>query len=169
MSDRTESVDAAGPSGQFDPDSGERTVIREAEPLATDDAGIEIVERDSARTEIRVATAAEKARARRRVAERAYGKGWRSFDLPDCARAVPDDDGLPYCPYKERVVRPATDCGPVCDGHDPTDPPDQTVDSLRAARTPWEPDPAGRKRRQSGLDRYVDDLFEPTNDSMVSE
>ncbi|WP_340098387.1 DUF5787 family protein [Salinibaculum salinum] len=142
---------------RFDPESGERTVIREAEPLPTDEAGIEIVERTSARTEIRVATAAEKARARCRVAERAYGKGWRTFDFPDCARVAPDDDGLPYCPYKERVVRPATDCGPACGGHDPTDAPDQNIDGLRAARTPWEPDPAGRKRRQSGLDRYVDD------------
>ena len=140
---------------RFDPETDECEVIREATPLPTDEAGIEIIDRGSARTEIRVATADEKRRARRRVAERAYGKGWRTVEMPGCARVDPRN-GLPYCPYRGRVVRPASDCGSVCDGHDPADPPASGADALRAARTPWVADPDGRKRRQSGLDRYLD-------------
>jgi hypothetical protein len=76
--------------------------------------------------------------------------------MPPCARVDPDEDGLPYCPWKDRLVRPATDCGPDCGGHEPADPPDDDGEQLRGARPPWEPDPEGRTRRQSGLDRYVD-------------
>lgn len=139
---------------EFDPETGERDVIRDATPLSTDEAGIEIIERGSARTQISVATAAEKRRARRRIAERAYGKGWRTLGMPDCARADPQN-GLPYCQYHDRVVRPASDCGESCGGYDPTDSPASDGDALRAARTPWVADPDGRRRRQSGLDRYL--------------
>jgi hypothetical protein len=138
----------------FDPATGEREVIRASTPLPTDEAGVEIIERSSARTEVRVATAEEKRRARRRVAERAYGKGWRTLDMPACARVDPEN-GLPYCPYRERVVRPASDCGEACGGYDPAETPGSDGDRLRAARTPWDPDPDGRRRRQSGLDRYL--------------
>jgi hypothetical protein len=140
---------------RFDPDTGDREVLREPTPLPSDEAGIDIVERDPSGTEIRVATAGAKARARRRLAERAYGKGWRTYDFPSCARIDPAD-GLPYCPWKERLVRPATDCGPDCGGHAPAEPPDVSVADLRAARTPWRPDPDGRQRRQAGLDRFRD-------------
>ena len=140
---------------EFDPETGEREVVREPTPLSTDEPGIEIIERGSARTNIRVATAAEKRRARRRVAERAYGKGWRSVEMPGCSRVDPQN-GLPYCPYRERVVHPATDCGEACGGYDPADAPKSDADRLRAGRTPWDPDPDGRRRRQSGLDRYVE-------------
>jgi hypothetical protein len=140
---------------RFDPDADERRVVREPTPLPTATAGVEIVERTPARTDIHVATAEQKARARRRLAERAYGKGWRSFDLPACARLAPDDDAVPYCPWKGRVVRPATDCGPDCDGHDPADPPTDRTATLREARTPWVAEPDGRSRRQVGLDRFA--------------
>jgi hypothetical protein len=139
---------------RFDSGTGEREVLREPTPLPTGEAGVELIERGSARTEIRIATAEEKRRARRRVAERAYGKGWRTLGMPACARVDPDN-GLPYCPYRERVVRPASDCGEGCGGYDPADPPDSEGDTLRAARTPWVADPEGRRRRQSGLDRYL--------------
>ncbi|MEF8907933.1 MAG: DUF5787 family protein [Haloarculaceae archaeon] len=138
---------------EFDPDTGTREVVREADSLPVDEPGIEVLDRGQVRTEVRVASADAKARARRRVAERAYGKGWRP-DLPACARVTPDGDGLPYCPWKERVVDPGRDCGPACGGHEPADPPDVDRDGLRAERTPWEPDPEGRRRRQSRLDRY---------------
>ncbi|MFC7133014.1 MULTISPECIES: DUF5787 family protein [Salinibaculum] len=140
---------------EFDPVTGERTVVRDPDPLPVDEAGVEIVERTPARTDVHVATAEEKARARRRLAERAYGKGWRTFDLPACARVAPDEDGLPHCPWKGRVVRPVTDCGAGCDGHDPADPPASDAAALRNARTPWVADPDGRARQQSGLDRFV--------------
>ena len=138
---------------EFDPESGERAVVREPAPLPVEEPGVEILERGQARTEMRVADAAAKARARRRVAERAYGKGWRP-EPPACARVDPDGDGLPYCPWKGRVVDPGRDCGPGCGGHEPAEPPEVDREGLRAARTPWEPDPAGRQRRQSRLDRY---------------
>jgi hypothetical protein len=136
---------------RFDPETGEREVLREPEPLS--DAGVEILDRKSGHTAIDLVGVDELARARRRVAERAYGKGWRTYDLPACARVDPDR-GLPHCPWKERVVRPATECGPACGGHEPADPPDLDRDALRASETPWEPDPEGRTRRQTGLDRY---------------
>jgi len=139
---------------EFDPESGDLTVVREPAPLPVAEPGVEIIERSSARTEVRMVTPPEKARARRRVAERAYGKGWRTYDLPACARIDPDAAGLPVCPWKGRIVRPAAECGRACDGHDPAQPPGIDPDALRAARSPWEPDPEGRQRRQTGLDRY---------------
>jgi hypothetical protein len=139
---------------EFDPATGEREVVREPSSLPTEGYGVELLDRSPARTEIEVVTPAAKACARRRLAERAYGKGWRSYDLPACGRVDPDGDGLPCCPWKGRVVRPATDCGPACGGHDPADPTAVDRDRLRAERTPWEPDPEGRGRRQAGLDRF---------------
>jgi len=138
---------------EFDPDTGECRVIRDPDPLPVEESGVEIIDRTPVRTEIRMATAGEKARARRRLAERAYGKGWRPA-LPACDRVAPDEDGLPYCPYKGRLVDPGRDCGPGCDGHEPTDPPEVDRERLRADRTPWVADPEGRQRRQSRLDRY---------------
>jgi len=138
---------------EFDPDTGEREILRDPDPLPVDEAGVEIVDRSPTRTEIRVATAGEKFRARRRLAERAYGKGWRP-EPPACERVAPDADGLPDCPYRGRLVEPARDCGPACGGHEPARPPAVDHDRLRADRTPWVADPEGRQRRQSRLDRY---------------
>jgi hypothetical protein len=141
---------------RFYPETGEREVIRTPEQLPTDEAGVEIVERESARTEVRIATGEDVASARRRVAERAYGKGWRTYELPACARMSPDDAGLPYCPWKDKLVRPVEECGPDCGGHDPDDSPDVDHEQLRARHTPWEPDPEGRRRRQAGLDSFFE-------------
>ena len=139
---------------RFDPGTGERTVLREPARLPVDEAGVEILDRSSAQTEIRTAGAEAKARARRALAERAYGKGWRTYAMPACARVDPDESGLPYCPWKGRVVRPATECGPDCAGHDPADPPAFDPGKLRAARTPWDPDPEGQTREQVDLRRF---------------
>ncbi len=139
---------------RFDPETGEREVIREATPLAVDDPGVEVVESRPGRTDVRVVSAEAKARARRRLAERAYGKGWRTFDYPACARCEPDDDGLPHCAWKGRAVRASDECGPDCSGYEEGPTPDVDGDALRAERTPWDPDPAGVKRQQSGLDRF---------------
>ena len=139
---------------RFDPDSGERTVLREPTTLSPGEHGVEILDRSSGRTEIRIATPNELRRARQRIAERAYGKGWRSYDLPDCARIEPDDAGLPLCPWKGRTVRPAVDCGPDCPGYQPDDSADIDLERIRAERSPWDPDPAGRQREQSGLDQF---------------
>ena len=144
---------------RFDPASGEREVVREARQLPVAEPGIELVERHPGRAQIRPVSAAEKARVRRRVAERAYGKGWRTDDLPACARCAPDeasDDeaGLPWCAWKGRPVRPTTECGPACEGHEPADPPEVDLEGVRADRSPWDPDPDGVARRQIGLDRF---------------
>ncbi|WP_436936385.1 DUF5787 family protein [Halovenus marina] len=140
---------------QFDPATGEREVLREPTPLSPDSPGIEILNRDPTRTEIRPVTAAEKARRRRTLAERAYGKGWRTYELPDCVRLDPDETGLPYCPFHDRIVRPATDCGSECAGYDTSGDRKRGLDAeqLRAERSPWEPDPPGPSQ-QSGLSRF---------------
>lgn len=140
---------------RFDPESGEREILREPTPLTTDEAGIEIIDRSSSRTEVRVATATQKARARRRIAERAYGKGWRTYELPGCAHVDPDEVALPYCSWKDRLVHPAEECGSCCDGHEPAERPDIDKGRIRTERSPWEANPDGRTREQTGLDRYL--------------
>jgi len=139
---------------RFDPDTGDRTVVREPTPLAVDDPGIELLADRPLETEIAVVDADAKARARRRIAERAYGKGWRSYDLPACARADATEDGRPHCAWFDRVVDPRRECGPDCPGHDPGPKPDVDADALRDAETPWRRTPSGVVRRQSGLDRF---------------
>lgn len=142
---------------RFDPETGGREVIREATSLAVDEPGVEVVESRPGWTDVEVVTPAEKARARRRLAERAFGKGWRTFDYPACARCSPDADGLPHCEWKERAVRASDECGTDCAGYDPSDePPAVDTEHLRATRTAWEPDPAGVQREQAGLDRFGD-------------
>lgn len=141
---------------RFDPDTGEREVLREPAQLPAGEHGIEILDRSSARAEIRVTTPDDLGRARRRVAERAYGKGWRTYDLPDCGRVEPDDAGVPFCPWKGRVVRPAVDCGPACEGYEHEEQPTVELRRLRAERSSWDPAPDGRQREQSGLDQFTD-------------
>ncbi len=154
---------------RFDPESGERAVVREARQLPVAKPGIELVERHAGRADIRPVDPEEKARVRRRVAERVYGKGWRP-ELPACGRCVPGEspvgrdvedagdhsagDALPWCPYYDRFVRPAADCGPDCTGYDPSDPPDVDRDALRARHSPWDPDPEDVQRQQVGLDSF---------------
>jgi hypothetical protein len=138
----------------FDPETATREVIREPTRLAPEEPGVEILDRDAARTEIRIATADDLYRQRRRLAERAYGKGWRPTTLPACDRAEPDVDGVPYCPWLDRVAHAAADCGADCQGHVPAEPPAVDRAAERAANSPWKPDPPGRRETQAGLDRF---------------
>jgi hypothetical protein len=131
-------------------------VVREPEPLPTGERGVQVVERHPGRTDIEPVTAAAKRRERRRMAERAYGKGWRPA-FPDCAQVERGDAAgttVPYCPWKGRVVDPGTDCGPDCAGHDLEEPPAVDREAARDRRTAWVADPEGRARRQAGLDRF---------------
>ena len=139
---------------RFDPETRSRDVIREPTPLPTDAPGVELVEERPLETEIEIVGADAKARARRRVAERAYGKGWRTYDAPACAHAEATDDGRPYCTQFDRVVDPTRACGTDCDAHDAAVAPAVDADALRDARTPWVANPPGVRRRQSGLDRF---------------
>lgn len=142
---------------RFDPDAGHHDVIREPTPLPIDEPGVELLEERPIRTDVRIVTPDAKAARRRRLAERAYGKGWRTFGFPTCVEATVDASNgasVPYCRWKGRIVDPAG-CGPACPGHEPADPPSVDLRSERDARTPWVADPDGRVRRQAGLDRFV--------------
>jgi len=139
---------------RFDPDGGDRTVVREPTPLPVGEPGVEIAAQRPSETEVEVVGAAAKARARRRIAERAYGKGWRTYDLPACAHAAATADGRPHCTWFDRVVDPRRECGPDCPGHEPGPSPEVDADGRRDARTPWRRDPPGVVRRQSELGRF---------------
>jgi len=139
---------------RVDPATGDRETVREPTPLASGEPGIELLDRTAARADVRPVDAAEKARYRRRVAERAYGKGWR-VPFPDCPhveeRSVAGVGGLAYCTRQEQYVRPADACEVAGDADADAD---VDVDARRATHSPWVRDPPGAKRRQAGLDRY---------------
>lgn len=128
-------------------------VIREPTPLDPDQWGIEIGGHSPTARRIDTVSPEAKSRARVRLAERAYGKGWRT-PLPGCERAttttVAGTDTLPFCTWKDSIVDPAG-CNDSCPAYDPGQPPAADLDAERAARTPWTHDPAGVARRQAGL------------------
>ncbi|WP_153952525.1 DUF5787 family protein [Halosegnis longus] len=136
---------------RVDPETGDRATIREATPLDPKRGGIEILEQYPGHTEIRPVGSEEKQQYRRRIAERAYGKGWR-VPFPDCPhveeRAIAGVDGLAYCTNQARFVRPAEACESEGAG------PEVDIDARRAEHSPWIRDPAGARDRQVGLDRY---------------
>jgi hypothetical protein len=127
-------------------------VIREPASLH-DGGGVEILETSPGRTDVALPDAEELARARRRLVERAYGKGWRTYGLPGCTEMAPGEAALPYCAWKGRVVDPA-DCGPSCPGYEAADPPDVDPAAARDRRSDWRRDPPGAASRQAGLDRF---------------
>lgn len=143
---------------RFDPDDGSLSIVREPTPLRVDEPGIEPIGRRPLRTDVAMVSPAEKRRYRRRIAERAYGKGWRTYELPACDRLEPTADGRPWCNFHDRVVEPAAECGPDCPGHEPIDPDDRSLpdlEALREERTPWVADPDGLRTEQSGLSEYL--------------
>ncbi|QSX00305.1 DUF5787 family protein [Haloterrigena alkaliphila] len=146
------------PTDPTDADAApEIEVVREPTQLSVDDPGIEPREFHPGRTDVAVVDRDAKARARRRLAERAYGKGWRTYAFPDCEACRPADGTgatLPYCEWKERVVDAGSECGPSCPGYDPDSEADVDLEAERARRTAWVADPAGTRRRQSGLDQF---------------
>ncbi|MFW5964466.1 MAG: DUF5787 family protein [Natronomonas sp.] len=145
---------------RFDTETGDIEVVREATPLSTDEPGIAVLGESPARVDIDPVSSEEKRRLRRRVAERAYGKGWRPETLPACSQAdaggppFRSGDALPYCEWKGRLVDPARECGTDCGGYDPADPPEADIEAVRECNTPWTANPAGADRKQTGLDRF---------------
>ncbi|KTG08858.1 hypothetical protein AUR64_13670 [Haloprofundus marisrubri] len=139
---------------RFDPDSGEREVVREATTLLSDEPGVELLDERPLQTDIAIVSAEEKARKRRRIAERAYGKGWRTYELPPCARMAPTDDGRPHCEHFDCVVDPGSRCGESCPGFEAGEQWENELDEIRAERSPWVREPSGVARRQSGLDQF---------------
>jgi len=139
---------------RFDPTSSDREVVREPTRLDPAMAGVEIREERASRTDVAVVSPAAKARKRRRIAERAYGKGWRPAP-PGCAHASTTADGRPYCGEFDRVVVPGRECGTGCPAYDPADPPTDDRDRLRDEHSAWVAEPErGGPRRQSGLSRF---------------
>jgi hypothetical protein len=139
---------------RFDPESGERTVIREASSLPVSEAGTEIFEEHPLRTVVAFVDAPSVRKARRRVAERVWGKGWRPERLPGCGQCEATAKGLPYCRYFDRVVNPMAECGPACAGHTPAPAPPVDVEAKRAEHSPWDPDSAAFVSEQAELDRF---------------
>ncbi|MCU4926185.1 DUF5787 family protein [Halobacteria archaeon AArc-dxtr1] len=140
-------------------------VIREPTLLSPENPGIEPIASHPGRTEIDVISPARKARARRRLAERAYGKGWRTYAFPDCGACEPTGDAgngssggdratLPHCRWNGRIVDASSECGPSCPGYEPEPAPEIDLEAERDRRTPWRQNPAGKQREQSGLDRF---------------
>ncbi|ELY53193.1 DUF5787 family protein [Natronolimnohabitans innermongolicus] len=136
-------------------------IVREPTPLAVDEPGVEPLESHAGRTDIAVVDADAKRRRRRRLAERAYGKGWRTYAFPDCgACRATDADAmgatLPYCAWNGRVIDAGAECGPACGGYEerPDGEADVDLEGERDRRTPWVAKPDGKRRRQSGLDRF---------------
>ena len=74
-------------------DGFEIEVLREPTPLAVGEYGIEPVAHHPGRTDVVPVSPARKAQARRRIAERAYGKGWRTFEFPACENGDPGPTG----------------------------------------------------------------------------
>jgi hypothetical protein len=142
---------------RVDPADGSHTVVREPAALPVEEAGLDVLSDGPARWDVRPVGADGKARLRRRLAERAYGKGWRDR-FPACTRVRdPRAAGVPYCPWKGRVVAPEADCGASCAGHDPADPPGVDLPAARDRASPWVSDPPGVVRRQADLRRFVDE------------
>ncbi|AOW81075.1 hypothetical protein HTSR_1911 [Halodesulfurarchaeum formicicum] len=143
---------------RVDPEEPEIEVVREAKSLEPNRPSFEIRAEHPGQFDVAFAGTAQKARQRRRIAERAYGKGWRTYELPACANAratsVAGTDGLPGCAWADRLVEPAAECGVDCPGYEAGAAPEADRTAERARRTPWRPDPAGPARRQSFLDRF---------------
>lgn len=134
---------------------GEREVVREPTALGSNGWGVELGDRHPLRTDISFVSPDEKARKRRRIAERAYGKGWR-VEPPSCVRGSIDEvagSSVPYCAHYDRIVNPG-ECGTSCPGYEPGEAPDADLEAERDRETGWIADPAGRRRRQVGLDRF---------------
>jgi hypothetical protein len=146
---------------RFDPETGAFETVREPRALPTEEPGLAVLEERPGRVDVEPVDAARKRRLRRRIGERAHGKGWRPEGLPNCARAEPNGpafdegtDALPYCAWKGRFVDRSRECTPECGGHAPTETPEIDIESIRDRRTPWIANPAGVERHQVGLDRF---------------
>lgn len=136
----------------------EITVVQEPSRLAVTTHGIELVESRSDHMAIQPIDPDQKAIARRRLAERAYGKGWRTFSPPPCTQCTLVErhgtQSLPYCQAYDQIIHPATECGPDCPAYEPGDRPPTAFESERAQRTGWNRQLTEITRKQAGLDRF---------------
>jgi hypothetical protein len=142
---------------RFDPGAGDLHVVQSATALGGANPGAEIHAEHPLQTDVRMVAADAVADARRRVAERAWGRGWRPEQLPGCTNCEPTDAGLPHCTHFDRVVDHATECGVDCPGYTPGPVPQVDMDARRAARTAWDPDAGAFVSEQSQLGRFQPD------------
>jgi hypothetical protein len=137
---------------RFDPETGDREVIREPERLSTTDPGIEVIDERPTRTNVAFVSSEEKARLRRQLAERAYGKGWR-VEFPACPYVenieIAGIDGIPHCTRQDRIVRTADACKCSEQSHTDID-----LDAIRDEHSLWVRDPEGLVTTQVALDRF---------------
>lgn len=140
------------------PEEPTHEVVRTAEQLPVKDPGIELLSRQAGRADISIVESPAKTRARRRLAERAYGKGWRPEAPIGCehatVRTVAGVGGLPACSHFDRLVDPPNDCGSACPAYEPAEPPSYDRRAARDRHSPWVAAPPGRARRQGTLERY---------------
>ena len=139
---------------EFDPQSGSLTVHREPRSLATDAPAMVPTGRRSDHVPVRPVTAAQKRRVRRRLAERAYGRGWRRFPLVGCVHFQLDAAAAPRCAEFATVIDPARTCGETCPHYTPAAAPADVRTQVRAARTPWVADADGFVREQSRIGEF---------------
>ena len=135
---------------------GSIAVEREPATLDPKRHGLEIRDIQPGRVDVTPVAPPAKRRARIRIAERAWAKGWRHFELPACAAIEPDrtETPLPYCNILERVVDPPVSCGPDCPHHEPAAAPTVDFEAERDRVTNWRSNPPGRQRCQATLERY---------------
>jgi hypothetical protein len=139
---------------EFDATTGARTVHRDPEPLPVDAPAMVPTGRRSDHVPVQAVTPAQKRRVRRRLAERAYGRGWRRFPLVGCAHFRLDAAAAPRCAELATPIDPAHTCGEGCPLYTPAAPPRDVRRQVRAARTPWVADAAGFAREQSRIGEF---------------
>ena len=141
---------------RFDPPTETLEVVEEPSRLPVHEPGIEVLDQHPGRTDVASIDPEEKQRSRRQLAERAYGKGWRTFTMPTCRNFDPGD-GVPYCSHFDEVVNPTTTCDPSCSGHRRGPPPAVDLDAIRDRNSPWVRDPPDERSRQGHLTESWDD------------
>lgn len=139
---------------RVDPETGVYEVHRSPASLPVEQPGLEVREHHPGRTDVRPIPPPIKRTARRRLAERAYGKGWRTYSLPSCANIDPSVDsasGLPWCTHFDRLVHPSSECSSACSGYQSAPPPAVDLEAIRDDTSPWVADPPDRRTRQGRL------------------
>lgn len=130
--------------------------IREPVPLDPHTWGIELGDQEGLARRVRPVSPEEKRRARIRIAERVYGKGWRPA-FPGCTKIASADasesNAIPFCTWKDRIVDPGG-CGSDCPGYAAAEPPTPDRSTERDDRSAWVHDPDGVRRVQSGLEAF---------------